>query len=152
MFYSNARKRPGWKVVLKKEVRARRILPNDEEEMEAEMFDLGHDEDFDGLRPEREVGEGLVHAVRTGYTIVMQEVLIPRRRRGVPASARGGRLRGRRGNARGRSNCTGRAGGGEPSQRPARTIRQRGKATVTTRKWSPNQQQTNIFLLIWVPL
>jgi len=66
-------------VVLRKEVRDRRVLlDNDEEDMEGGLFNMGNNEDFEGLRPEIDVGEGPVHAVRTGHDIVMQETLVRR--------------------------------------------------------------------------
>jgi len=49
VFYSDATEAPGWRVILRKEVRGRRVLPNDSEDAEAELFQMGDDEDFDGL-------------------------------------------------------------------------------------------------------
>jgi len=93
VFYSNAREAPGWKVVLRKEVRAKRILPHEEEEREAEMFHMGHDDDFDGLRPEINVGEGPAQAVATGHNVFLREDVPPGRQSR-------GRSTGRRSNAR----------------------------------------------------
>lgn len=49
VFYCEARETPGWKVVLRKAVRGRQVLPEQEEETEAVVFNMGDDEDFEGL-------------------------------------------------------------------------------------------------------
>lgn len=41
VFFSEARESPGWRVVLRKEVRGRRILPNNEDDEDAELFQMG---------------------------------------------------------------------------------------------------------------
>ena len=51
VFYCDATEAPGWKVVLRKEVRGKRVLPNNEDETKAELFEMGKDGDFEGLRP-----------------------------------------------------------------------------------------------------
>ena len=61
VFYSEAIEAPGWRVVLRKEIRGRRVLPNCEEGTETPLFQMEEDEDYEGLRPERKVGEGQLH-------------------------------------------------------------------------------------------
>jgi len=48
--FSDDEEEPGWKVVLRTEVRGRRIDNELEEEDEPEMFAMGRDADFAGLR------------------------------------------------------------------------------------------------------
>jgi hypothetical protein len=43
--------------VLRKEVRGKRILPNNEGKEDVEMFQMDQDKDFKGLRPHQAVGE-----------------------------------------------------------------------------------------------
>lgn len=98
VFYSNAREAPGWKVVLRNEVRSRRVLTQNEGNGEARLFDMGEDDDFEGLRPEKEVGEGPLPTVPSGHNVVVQEILRPRRHRSVVV----------RGRPRGRGRASGR--------------------------------------------
>jgi hypothetical protein len=114
VFFSRARESPGWRVVLRKEVRGRRVLPNSEDEEDAQLFQMGQDEDFEGLRPDREVGEQEIEMAATGEDVILQPVM--RRNR---ATARGRGIRGRagrgnRGGRAGRGNCGGRAGMDRP--------------------------------------
>jgi hypothetical protein len=99
VFYSNARESPGWRVVLRKEVRGRRVVPNNESETEPELFQMGQDEDFEGLRPDREVGEQAVEAATTGENVILEPVFRPNRAtrggRGVRGRGQGGRRGGR---------------------------------------------------------
>ena len=50
VFFSDEEDQPGWKVVLRTEVRGRRIDSEMEAEEEPEMFAMGSDADFAGLR------------------------------------------------------------------------------------------------------
>jgi hypothetical protein len=127
VFYYDAKEAPGWKVVMKKEVRGRRVLPNNEEEIEAELFDMGADEDFEGLRPHREVGEGPEPPVGTGYDVVRKEVLVTGR--ATSLRERGGR--GSRWGARGGGSERVPAMGRGAIGRPVRGGRGRGR-------WRPN--------------
>jgi len=79
VFYFEAKEVPGWRVVLKKDVRRRRVLPNELEDVEAPLFEMGHDNDFDGLQLEREVGEEPMPFVGTGQNVVVEPVRRPRR-------------------------------------------------------------------------
>ena len=85
VFYSEATEAPGWRVVLRKEVRGKRVLPNNGEDVEAQLFEMGADEDFHGLRPEREVGEEQIPAAPIGENVILEPVRRPRRqlRRGA---------------------------------------------------------------------
>lgn len=114
VFYSQASEAPGWRVVLREEVRGRRVLPNHVEEEDAELFQMGEDKDFDGLRPEREVGEEQVPAACTGQDVVLEPTRRARRR-SVNGPARVTNRRGRR-PAGGR----GRRGGRAQRRSPAR--------------------------------
>ena len=105
VFYSDAKESPGWRVVLRKEVRGRRVLPNTNNEDDAELFQMGRDEDFEGLRPDRDVGEQELPPAATGVNVYLQP-LNPRNTgggegRGHRAPNRGGR-RGRYGGRGGR--------------------------------------------------
>ena len=77
-------------------MRGKRVLPNRAEDIEAELFHLGVDEDFHGLRPDREVGkEQLVPAATIGEDVVLEPLQRPQRQ-----SGRGYvRLRSRRGHS-----------------------------------------------------
>lgn len=81
VFYAEAREAPGWKVVLRKEVRGRRVLPSTGEDRETELFNMGDDEDFEGLRPDREVGENPGDEIFTGQDVELEEVLRQGRQR-----------------------------------------------------------------------
>ena len=85
MFYFEATKAPGWRVVLRKEVRGKRVLPNNGEDVEAQLFEMGADEDFHGLRPERKVGEEQIPAAPMRENVILAPVRRPRRqlRRGA---------------------------------------------------------------------
>lgn len=104
VFYSNARDCPGWRVVLRKEVRGKRILPSTINE-EGRLFGMGRDEDYEGLRPDRAVGEHALAPAETGVDVVLEQALPPmngrRGGRGTRANNRGA-ARGRRGRGGGR--------------------------------------------------
>ena len=71
-------------------MRGRRILPTNDDDEEAELFQMGEDEDFEGLRPDRDVGEHDLEPAATGEDVVLEPVIrLNRARRG----ARGGRGR-----------------------------------------------------------
>jgi hypothetical protein len=72
MFYSNARESPGWRVVLRKDVRGKRVIPNSENEEEPELFQMGQNEDYEGLRPDREVGEQELPPAATGVDVYLE--------------------------------------------------------------------------------
>ena len=75
----------------------RRVLPHSDSEVEPELFQMGQDEDFEGLRPDREVGEQAVEPATTWEDFIVEPNFRPTR------TTRGGRgIRGRgRGNRRG---------------------------------------------------
>lgn len=102
VFYCNAREAPGWKIVLRKEIRGKRVLPSNEDEGDPQIFRMGADDEFEGLRPEREVGEGPAAAVATGQNVLVQEVFMTRGRRAVRGRGNpGSRPRGGQGRGRG---------------------------------------------------
>jgi len=90
----------GWRVVLRKEVRGRRVLPDNNSEEELRMFHMGRNEDFKGLRPDREVGEQEVPTAATGENVILDPIVRPNRGRRVWRGARG-RGRGGTGGTRG---------------------------------------------------
>ena len=86
VFYFTARESPGWRVVLRKEVRGKRILPttNDEEGI---LFGMGRDEDYEGLRPDCEIGEQELPPADTGVDVVLEPLIRGNNlRRGVRAA------------------------------------------------------------------
>ena len=74
VFYSSARESPGWRVVLRKEVRGKRILPTTNDD-EGRLFGMGRDEDYEGLRPDREVGEQELPPAATGVDVVLDPLI-----------------------------------------------------------------------------
>ena len=90
VFFSTARESPGWRAVLRKKVRGRRILPTNDDDEEAKLFQTGEDEDFEGLNPDRDVGEQDLEPAATGEDVVLEPVI---RLNQVRRGARGGRGR-----------------------------------------------------------
>ena len=83
VFFSRARESPGWRVVLRKEVRGRRVVPNNGDDDEAELFQMGEDENFEGLRPDREVGQEEIEPAATGEDVILEPTIrVNRGRRG----------------------------------------------------------------------
>lgn len=99
VFFSRDKESPGWRVVLRKEVRGRRVIPNNEDDEDAQLFAMGQDEDFEGLHPDREVGEQEVEMAETGEDVILQPVM---RRNRVTRRGQGGRGLGGRGRHGGR--------------------------------------------------
>jgi hypothetical protein len=62
-------------VVLRKEVRGKRVLPNSEINEKATLFQMGRDVDFEGLRPDREVGEQELVPAATGVDVLLEPVI-----------------------------------------------------------------------------
>jgi len=52
--------------IVRKKVRDKRLLSDNEDESEQEMFNIGDDENFEGLHLEKEVGEDAMLVVWTG--------------------------------------------------------------------------------------
>jgi len=73
VFFSDDEEEPGWKVVLKTEVRGHRI-DNEIEEEELEMFAMGRDSDFEGLRAATEDPESIPEPMEGGRNIEVQQV------------------------------------------------------------------------------
>jgi len=71
---------------------------------EMEMFEMGEDEDFDGLRPEREVGEDTIPSAATGQNVFIEP--------GQRQQRQLGRVVARLNNRRGTRGRGGRAGRG----------------------------------------
>lgn len=74
-FFSDEEDEPGWKVVLQTEVRGRRIDNKMEEEAEVEMFAMGADADFVGLRAPEIIAEGNPDPLPTSRNIRLNRLL-----------------------------------------------------------------------------
>ena len=75
VFFSDDEDEPGWRVVLRTEVRGRRIDNEMDEEEEAEMFAMGRDLDFEGLRASTEIPETNPEPLLTGRHIRMPQIV-----------------------------------------------------------------------------
>lgn len=77
------------------------MIPNEGTDQEAQLFQMGRDEDFEGLRPDRDVGENREEAADTGEEVILEPAIRANTGRRV---SRGNRAfgRGRRENAPGR--------------------------------------------------
>lgn len=74
VFFSDEENEPGWKVVLRTEVRGRRVDSELEEHDEIPMFAMGADSDFQGLRVPEEVPEINSDPLPSGRNIRLNEV------------------------------------------------------------------------------
>ena len=74
-FFSDDEDEPGWKVVLRTEVRGRRIDSEMEDEEEPKIFSMGKDVDFEGLQVPAEVPETYPNPVTGGRNIDVGEVI-----------------------------------------------------------------------------
>jgi hypothetical protein len=75
VFFSDEEDQPGWKVVLRTEVRGRRVDSEMEEHDEIPMFAMGADSDFQGLRVPEEVPEINPDPLPSGRNVRLNEVL-----------------------------------------------------------------------------
>jgi hypothetical protein len=75
VFFADEEDQPGWKVVLRTEVRGRRVDSEMEEQDEIPMFAMGADSDFEGLRAPEELPEINPDPLPTGRNIRLNEVL-----------------------------------------------------------------------------
>lgn len=75
VFFSDVEEEPGWKIVLRTEVRGRRVDTELEDEEEPEMFRMGETADFEGLRADAPMEEADAAPCRTGRNIAMNQVL-----------------------------------------------------------------------------
>jgi len=75
VFFSDVEEEPGWRVVLRTEVRGRRIDNNIEEEDVNPMFDMGADVDFEGLRAPDVIPETHPDPLPTGRNIRLNDIL-----------------------------------------------------------------------------
>jgi len=57
-------------------------LPNDAEDVETKLFQMGDDDDFDGLQPKRDVGEGEIPEILTRHNVLIKRVRRTRRQVG----------------------------------------------------------------------
>ena len=73
VFYAHASGEPGWKIVLRKEVRGKRIFQSVEVVEETGIFAPGQDDDHVALRPPGEVPEQDPCPRRTGRNLRRQE-------------------------------------------------------------------------------
>jgi hypothetical protein len=75
VFFSDVEDEPGWRVVLRTEVRGRRIDNNIEDEVVNPMFDMGADVDFEGLRAPDVIPETHLDPLPTGRNIRLNDIL-----------------------------------------------------------------------------
>ena len=75
VFFSDVEDEPGWRVVLRTEVRGRRIDHNIEEDDINPMFAMGADIDFEGLRAPEEIPETHPDPLPTGRDIRLNDIL-----------------------------------------------------------------------------
>ena len=74
-FFSDEEDQPGWKVVLRTEVRGRRVDSEIEEQDEIPMFAMGADSDFEGLRAPEELPEFNPDPLPTGRNVRLNEIM-----------------------------------------------------------------------------
>ena len=75
VFFSDVEEEPGWKVVLRTEVRGRRVDTAMEGEEETEMFQMGDNADYEGLRTSAILPDTIPDPVSTGRNIRMNDIL-----------------------------------------------------------------------------
>ena len=75
VFFSDDEDEPGWKVVLRTEVRGRRIDSSIEEEEDAQIFAMGRDSDYEGLRAPTDIPETNQAPLSTGRNIRMPQIV-----------------------------------------------------------------------------
>ena len=75
VFFSDEEDNPGWKVVLRTDVRGRRVDSEMEERDEIPMFAMGADNEFQGLRAPEEVPEGNPDPMPSGRNVRLNQVL-----------------------------------------------------------------------------
>lgn len=75
VFFSDVEDEPGWRVVLRTEVRGRRIDNNIEDEDVNPMFEMGADVDFEGLRAPDVIPETPPDPLPTGRNIRLNDIL-----------------------------------------------------------------------------
>lgn len=75
VFFSDEEDEPGWKVVLRTEVRGRRIDNEMEDPDEHPMFSMGSDYDFEGLRVPESIPERNPDPLPTGRNIQINEII-----------------------------------------------------------------------------
>ena len=75
IFFSNDEDEPSWRVILRTEVRGRRVDSQMEQEEESEMFDMGRDDDFYGLRAAAELSGNHPHLVGGGRNNEVNKVV-----------------------------------------------------------------------------
>lgn len=77
VFYANASREPGWKIVLRKEVRGKRIFESVGVAEEAGIFAPGQDDDYEALRPPQEMPEHDPLPRRAGRNLRREEAFGP---------------------------------------------------------------------------
>jgi hypothetical protein len=75
VFFVDAEEDPGWKVVLRKEIRGRRVYGNVGASQDAGLFVVGDDEDHEGLRIPEVIPEAQEAPLGTGRNIRREETL-----------------------------------------------------------------------------
>ena len=74
VFFIDAREDPGWKIVLRKEVRGQRMCQDDGPVEDNGMFAVGDDAEHEGLRAPEVIPEENDTPLRTGRTINSEQV------------------------------------------------------------------------------
>lgn len=75
VFFSDDEDEPGWKVVLRIEVRGHRVDCEVDEEGEPQLFAMGRNVNFEGLQVQTEVSEAYPNPLPRGRTIELNEIL-----------------------------------------------------------------------------
>ena len=84
VFFSPDPQNPGWKVVLRKEVRSRRVEAHIDQEADEGFLSIGADNDFSGLRAPENIDETIPsHGPSGGRTISLATILVEEQNIGV---------------------------------------------------------------------
>jgi len=68
-FFGAAPESPGWRVILRREIRSRRVDNSTSENVESLLFSRGRDTDYEGLRPPELISEDIRLRSRIGKQI-----------------------------------------------------------------------------------
>jgi len=76
VYFADAREEPGWKVILRKEVRGRRVYGNHSVSEDGPLFAIGEDDDHEGLRAPEHVAEDNPGRVETSRVVREEEAVL----------------------------------------------------------------------------